>query len=209
MAIDKIIENVQREVGAKVKQIAPQIFHDLLFQKALTYQKDESFETAKELYEKVVEINPQNSSAYNNLGNVVKALEKEEVEGINKALPYYEKAIACQSENEIAHRNLGDAYYRLGIPEKAIESYNRAFGIAIQKEKAAQQRSFNPAIPGWSLEFAEIYVASGKKEEAQVVIDNLIKSRPGVVNDAHFKEFVGTHGLKMDQKVYLVTEVVK
>ena len=207
MAIDKIIENIQRETEAKIKQIAPQIFHDVLFQKALTYQRDELLETAKELYEKVVEINPHNSSAYNNLGNVVKALESEGVEGLKKALPYYEKAIACGPGNEIAHRNLGDAYYRLGIPEKAIESYNKAFEIAIQKENAAQQKSFNPAIPGWYLELAEIYVTSGKKEEAQRVIDNLIKSRPGVVNDPHFKKFVGTHGLKTDQKVYLVTEV--
>ncbi|MFK4878834.1 tetratricopeptide repeat protein [Lactococcus petauri] len=69
-------------------------------------------------YLKAIELNPEDTTAYFNLGNVYSALNKNE-----EAIVQYLKAIELNPEDTTAYFNLGNVYSELNKNEEAIVQY--------------------------------------------------------------------------------------
>ena len=77
----------------------------------------ENFKKASIFYEKAIEINPNFSEAYNNLGIVFKRFGK-----VQKAISCYKKTIQLQTNHADAHNNLGVVFKELGEIQEAISN---------------------------------------------------------------------------------------
>ena len=128
------------------------------FNLAVKNHTENNLDVAKNLYKKVIEINPNHEDAHNNLGVIFYNLGEyqkakscyEKVIKINpnssntfynlglifyrlrelqKAKEYYEKAIEINSNYADAHNNLGGVFNELGELEKAKNCYERAIDI--------------------------------------------------------------------------------
>jgi tetratricopeptide (TPR) repeat protein len=98
---------------------------------AEAFSKLKDYGKAIENYEKVVELNPNNTSAYND-----KALAEVEKEDYYSAIRDFTKAIENQkvgTDNDLyayhRYENRGDAYVKVENYPKAIEDYSNAIGI--------------------------------------------------------------------------------
>ena len=85
---------------------------------------NKKFDVAKQLLYKATEIEPDNSDAHNNLGNVLKQIGEK-----HKAKDCYEKAIQIQPNNAPLHNNLGTVLEELGEHQKAKSCYEKAIQI--------------------------------------------------------------------------------
>ena len=85
---------------------------------------NKKFDIAKHLLNKATEIEPNNSDAQNNLGNVLK-----QIGDYKKAKDCYEKAIEIQPNNAPLHNNLGSVLEKLGDYQKAKNCYDKAIQI--------------------------------------------------------------------------------
>ena len=94
------------------------------FNLAVKNHQEGKTDVAQELYNKVLEINPNYTTAHNNLGVIYKDLGK-----IQKAKECYEKAIKLKPNYADAHNNLGLIYKDLGKIQKAKECYKKAIEI--------------------------------------------------------------------------------
>ena len=81
----------------------------------LTKEKND-IEHAKQYYDKVLEYNPDNAIALNNIGATY--MERKDYEG---ALPYMEKAMEIDNSYANSYYGLALCYYKLGRYEKAFE----------------------------------------------------------------------------------------
>ena len=72
------------------------------FELALENHKNKNFQIAKDLYKKILEINPNSAGVYYNLGILNKEIEKYQ-----KAQDCYEKAIQINPNYTLAYINLG------------------------------------------------------------------------------------------------------
>jgi predicted O-linked N-acetylglucosamine transferase (SPINDLY family) len=79
---------------------------------------------AVELIGKAIELNPNNASAYSNLGIALKELKR-----LDEALASYDKAIAIKPDYAEAYYNRGIALNELKRYEEALASYDRAIKI--------------------------------------------------------------------------------
>ena len=77
-----------------------------------------NYKLAKDLFIKVVELNPKYTDGYYNLANIFMKLNEEE-----KAIENYKKVIELDKNYFKAHNNLGNIYKRKGLNKKAIECY--------------------------------------------------------------------------------------
>ena len=77
-----------------------------------------NYKLAKNLFIKVVNINPKYTDGYYNLANILTKLDDEE-----KAIENYNKVIELDKNYFKAHNNLGNIYRRKGLNKKAIELY--------------------------------------------------------------------------------------
>ncbi len=77
-----------------------------------------NYELAKDLFIKVVNLNPKYTDGYYNLANIFIKLDEEE-----KAIENYNKVIELDKNYFKAHNNLGNIYRRKGLNKKAIEFY--------------------------------------------------------------------------------------
>jgi len=93
------------------------------------YEKDE-FEKAIEIFQYILEIDPNYKLAWNNLGNTYKYKEGLfNKKGFKKSIPYYEKAIEIDPEFEDAWFNLASSYHHCKKYKKAIEMYKKVLEI--------------------------------------------------------------------------------
>ncbi len=83
-----------------------------------------NYELAKDLFIKVINLNPKYTDGYYNLANVFIKLDKEE-----KAIENYNKVIELNKNYFKAHNNLGNIYRRKGLNKKAIEYYSSTLEI--------------------------------------------------------------------------------
>jgi predicted O-linked N-acetylglucosamine transferase (SPINDLY family) len=86
----------------------------------LAYQTNNPFE-AQKLLVKAITLNPDNSSAYNNLGNALKDMNQ-----LTDALANYNKAISLNPRFFQAYFNRGRCLQALKRHEKALASYDEA-----------------------------------------------------------------------------------
>ena len=77
-----------------------------------------NYKLAKNLFIKVVNLNPNYTDGYYNLANIFAKLDEKE-----KAIENYNKVIELDSNYFKAHNNLGNIYRRQGLNKRAIEYY--------------------------------------------------------------------------------------
>ena len=77
-----------------------------------------NYKLAKDLFIKVVNLNPKYTDGFYNLANILVKLNEEE-----KAIENYNKVIELDKNYFKAHNNLGNIYRRKGLNKKAIECY--------------------------------------------------------------------------------------
>lgn len=123
------------------------------------------YEKALELFEKCIEIDPEFTEGYNNLGLTCTELDMEEratdafkkaielnpdlaatynnlgyvfyrLGSLQEAVEMYQEAICRSKDNGSAYTNLGNAYYKLDRIEEAIEAWKKAVEIDPSNEKA-------------------------------------------------------------------------
>ena len=88
---------------------------------ALSYEKTGKIIKSLAANQKAKEINPQDADVHNNLGNVLKKLEK-----FDEAKDSYRQAILLRQNFSEAYYNLGDLLNKLGRFEEAEKNYNQA-----------------------------------------------------------------------------------
>ena len=91
------------------------------FTLAVKNHQEGKTDIAIELYNQVLEINPKNSAAHNNLGGIFKKLKENE-----KAKDCFEKAIEIKPNLANAHYNLGNMFQEFGENEKAKDCFEKA-----------------------------------------------------------------------------------
>ena len=77
-----------------------------------------NYKLAKNLFIKVVNLNPNYTDGHYNLANIYNKLDEKE-----KAIESYNKVIELDSNYFKAHNNLGNIYRKKGMNKKAIECY--------------------------------------------------------------------------------------
>ena len=77
-----------------------------------------NYKIAKDLFIKVVNLNPKYTDGYYNLANIFIKLDEEE-----NAIENYNTVIKLDKNYFKAHNNLGNIYRRKGLNKKAIEYY--------------------------------------------------------------------------------------
>ena len=92
-----------------------------LYQQAL--QATEPSE-AIALYEQIIQIDPQNSEAYNNIGELYGSLNQ-----LGKAMPYFLKAIELNPMNGVYYSNLALVFQCQGNVEEAISNYSKSISL--------------------------------------------------------------------------------
>lgn len=113
MKVDKSEEEAKK---SEIKAEASKLF-------AEAYSEKDPNEQI-ELYTKVIKLTPDDSDAYNNLGNVYYRLSR-----FSEAIASYERAINISPNDIDIYCNRGDAYDELARFEKAIEDYTKAIEI--------------------------------------------------------------------------------
>jgi type IV pilus assembly protein PilF len=100
----------------------PEIQNEL----ALAYREMEMYPKAIEHFNKAVELTPDYSEAYNNLGTVYLILKQWD-----SAINCFKHALAnnLYATPHFAYHNLGLAHYNKGEPHKAIEYYQKAIQV--------------------------------------------------------------------------------
>lgn len=117
--INEVLE-VYKDVGVSPKDLSSALY----FYKGNTEYEQNNYDVAIDNYKKAIDINPELSEAYYNLG--VAYSKKEEIE---TAVTYYEKAIAIDPEFTEAYYGLGFLYFKGGEFQTAIIYYKKAIAI--------------------------------------------------------------------------------
>ena len=150
-------------------------------------------EVAKESYEKSIEVDPNFSIAYSNLG----LLYFHHKSDYKKAEDLYKKSISLNTKEAEPHNNLGALYYALDKYDEAIKCYNRAIDI---NDKFSQPHH----------NIGNVYIAIGNFNEAKKhftqsiklnsddarshrSLSRLIKYKS--VKEGHFKELIRAYKL--------------
>ena len=100
------------------------LHYDALYLSGLIAAQTKNLLLAVELIGKAIEINPNHSSAFSNLGNALFELNR-----IDEALINYDKAIAINPVYAEAYTNRGVALQELRLLEEALSSYDMAIAI--------------------------------------------------------------------------------
>ena len=108
-------------------------------------------ESAIDAYKRAIAQQPENVTAYNNLGSCY-ALQKQ----WNNAIICYQKAIALQPDLAIAYQNLGRVWKRSGQMEKAADCFYQAFQIDPDLGGAEEYHTLGNTL-----------LQQGKREQAQ------------------------------------------
>ncbi len=106
-----------------------------LFRQGLDLYYKAEYEKAKEKYEKVIELNPEYTDVYNEMGNIYFQYKK-----YNEALAFYNKSIALKPDYAIGLRNAGIVYNQLKENDKALEVLNKAIKLKPDYAEAYSDR---------------------------------------------------------------------
>jgi tetratricopeptide (TPR) repeat protein len=93
------------------------------------YSLDQSgkYDEAIKAYDKAIDINPQNSTAWESKGLALDDLNKHE-----EAIRAFDKAIEINPQNSLPWDGKGDAFIKLGKSDEAMKAYNKALEIVPQ-----------------------------------------------------------------------------
>ncbi len=90
----------------------------LLNIKGVVHTELKDYKLAKNLFIKVLNLNPKFTDGYYNLANIFSKLNEED-----KAIESYNKVLELDKNYFKAHNNLGNIYRKKGLNKKAIQSY--------------------------------------------------------------------------------------
>jgi tetratricopeptide (TPR) repeat protein len=90
----------------------------------LSLMKAGKYEAAAKQFMKVLDINPNDDVAHDNLGSAFRGMGKTK-----EAIEEFEKAKSINPENETTHNNLGAAHYDLGQFDDAVVEFKEALRI--------------------------------------------------------------------------------
>jgi tetratricopeptide (TPR) repeat protein len=113
-----------------------------IYQEGRAAYQASHFDKAAEIFESVVEADPQHLNALINWGAALSSGNKPEA-----ALSKYQQALARDPNNVAALYNLGVAYQRLGQHAEAIEQYDRAVALNQAMLTPSLQRYFQRQRP--------------------------------------------------------------
>jgi len=116
---------------------------------------------------KAVEAKPGSSRPYRETGRLL--FKKG---ALKQALGFFQKAIELNRLDVPSYHHMGQIYHQLGDTDKAIENYSRAMTIS-------------PRHADRALNFAQLLIDQGKREEAQKVLRLLFKTNS---SDLEMKE---------------------
>ena len=94
------------------------------FDLAFHHQNKKNFELAKDLYEKIIKINPDNKNVQFNLG-----ITYEELNQVNKAIECYQKVIHLDPLFISSYNNLALIFHKLGEIKKALYFFKKIIKI--------------------------------------------------------------------------------
>jgi len=131
----QLAEKLLRDAVAKEPKSA-----SALISLAVLYQLTDKSAEAAELYERVLQIQPNNSVAMNNLAWIV-CEDRQDPDG---GLKLAERALALDPPNLIDVLDTrGVAYYRLGLFTDAVSDFERCIELAAQKRTGSSTHHFH------------------------------------------------------------------
>jgi len=225
------------EIGADPQAIDAQAFFNL----AWNFYIDGHWDLAIMAYQRSLDKRPPDSKSraatYNNLGNVYtsKASKTGDKEQFDKAAQMYRQAVEGDPENPIFHANLGLMCYKRKDYKQAIECYQRALPLEIEKPERAYHYNdlgntffhlerwdeaieayncaiaLNPFLPTLYANLADVYEKQGKYQLALSAARESVKLDP---NSAEYYHRVGRlYGLltppQWDEAISACNEAVK
>ena len=122
------------------------------FSKAHNLYNKRKYEEAIKNYNKSIDLDPNNSYAYNNRG-----LTKNNLEQYFDAVKDYDKAIELEPNNSVIYYNRGLAKTHLWQYEEAIEDYNKAIELDNNNSTAYYNRGLVKSYLGQYKEAIEDY----------------------------------------------------
>lgn len=137
-----------------------------LFAEAVDHHRAGRLMEAEALYQRVINANPQDSAALNNLGLLYATLDH-----VAEAEPLFQRAIAASPGNTDAYNNLGNLLLTRGDPVKAIALYNTA-------------RAVRPDDTKTLVNLGNALQQSGRVEEAIATYNEALRLDPSLV-EAH------------------------
>lgn len=112
---------------------------DALYQRAKALLDEERLDEAAALYRRILERDPAQSRAHNNLGTVLEAQGRPE-----EAMESYRRALELSPGNAATHYNVGHLYQMFGQPEGAAQAYR--FAIALRRDYPAAYFNLTHAL---------------------------------------------------------------
>ncbi len=174
---------------------------------ASLYLDMELFEQGLAVIETALEINPQDSIAWNTQGLLLKELGRTD-----SAVDSFEQAIACDPNYGAAYNNLGNQYRRLGnlnqsrvylaravelLPNFAEAHLNLAHQLRDESRPAEAAFQYHRAIEiaggindqsvDWSVLESREHFKSGCVSQAIACLDQALKIKPGVAAVENFR----------------------
>lgn len=120
--IVKLVENQKESLEEEEKKRMLSEARRLNNSGVIAYHSGQ-YEKAQELFNKAIELEPDFTEGYNNLGLTYTEINEED-----KATDAFKKAIELDPDLPATYNNLGYVFYRLGSYNEAIEMYNEAIG---------------------------------------------------------------------------------
>jgi len=178
----------------RVLEVASDNLNALHFHGLLCHQQKRFAEAAARI-ERIVELDPQNADAFNNLGNVREGLGDPAA-----AEECYRRAIALYPEHGPAHNNLGVILMARGAVDEALLAYHRAvaldpasgeflcnLGNGLRRSgdvdgAIAAYRKAIVAKPGYVAArqgLTRAFIVAGRQQEAIAVFDEWLCEDPG------------------------------
>lgn len=148
--------------------LAVQPHENIYYQKSIALKKQRKFNDAEASLLKALEVNPKFLNAYSGLGTTYYSLKQ-----YDKSIESFKKFIEIskdEKQNKKIQKFIGLAYTQLGQKAKADNKYDAALS---NLKEAVKNYKYDAAY----LTMAEIYVETGKFNEAIEAADNVIKYR--------------------------------
>tara|TARA_B110000037_G_C17079866_1_gene489500 strand:+ start:380 stop:1693 length:1314 start_codon:yes stop_codon:yes gene_type:complete len=131
-----------------------------IFILAIENHKNNNFDVAKSLYNKIIKIDPNHEKAHNNLGVIYQSLGNSK-----KAKKYFEKVIEINPNYDDAQFNLGVIFQILGKQQKAKNCFEKAIEV-------------NPTHAGAHNSLGNIFKILGKHQKAKSCFEKAIEVNP-------------------------------